>query len=85
MVRLREVSCDDARAECGDKETSITLLFREVIRASSVITLTVGVYVDAHDYRAPALRRIATRAVADYGSRSRAKGMLVTLHSEFCR
>jgi DNA-binding LytR/AlgR family response regulator len=45
-------------------ETSITLLLARVIRASSVITLTEGVYVDAHDYRAPALRRIATRAVA---------------------
>jgi hypothetical protein len=62
-------------SECGDKETSITLLFREVIRARSVITLTVGVFVDAHDYRAPTLRRIATRAVAKlqgrYGRKDR--------------
>jgi hypothetical protein len=45
-------------------ETSITLFVHEVIRASSVITLTEGVVVDAHDYGAPALRRIATQAVA---------------------
>src|SRR5262245_51604589 len=64
MVRLGEVSCDYARVRCDDMETLITLFFARVIRASSVITLTVGVHVDAHDYRAPALRRIATGAVA---------------------
>ena len=64
MVRLGEVSCDYAREKCDDMETLITLCFARVIRASSVITLTEGVHVDAHDYRAPALRRIATRAVA---------------------
>jgi hypothetical protein len=51
-MELREISCDDARARCGDKETSFTLLFGAVIRRSSVITLTEGANVDAHDYRA---------------------------------
>src|SRR5688572_9877949 len=52
MLELREISCDDARVECGDTETSFTLFFGEVIRRSSVITLTEEANVDAHDCRA---------------------------------
>jgi hypothetical protein len=66
-------------------ETSITLLYREVIRASSVITLTEGVNVDAHDYRAPALRRIATRAVARLCKPAVSERIARRAASEFCR
>jgi hypothetical protein len=49
-----------------------------------VITLTVGANVDAHDYRASTLRRIAAQVVARLckptGER---KGSLVAPHSEF--
>ena len=51
-MKLGEISCDDARVECDDKETSFTLFFGEAIRRSSVITLTEGANVDAHDCRA---------------------------------
>jgi hypothetical protein len=34
---------------CDDREMSVTVLVGEVIRKSSVITLTEGVHVDAHD------------------------------------
>jgi hypothetical protein len=50
-VMLGEISCDHARVECDDKETSFTLFFGGVIRRSSVITLTEGANVDAHDCR----------------------------------
>jgi hypothetical protein len=51
-VELSEISCSDARVKCGDEETSFTLFFGEVIRRSSVITLTEGANLDAHDGRA---------------------------------
>src|SRR5918993_1057016 len=48
--------------------------FREAVQTRSVITLTVGVNVDAHDCRAPTLRRIATRAVARLCKPTASKG-----------
>ena len=85
-VRLGEISCDDARVKCGDMETSITLFVGEVIRQSSVITLTEDVDVDAHDYGAPTLRRIATRAVAGLCKRATSeRHRSARCNSEFSR
>ena len=62
MVRLSEVVVRRRAiaSVVGQGDVDHTF-FREVIRTSSVIALTVGVYVDAHDYRAPRLRRIVRR------------------------
>jgi len=56
-----------------------------MIRASSVITLTEGVTVDAHDYRASTLRRIAESGREDHADPLTSEGLLVALHSEFGR
>jgi len=44
-----------------------------------VITLTEGVDVDAHDCRAPALRRIATQTVARLCKPAASDGLLAAL------
>jgi len=50
-----------------------------VIRKSSVITLTEDVDVDAHDYGAPRLRRIAAQMVARLCKRAASEAIACAL------